>query len=499
MRRRISHIGIILLLAAGLVKAQDTVLVARYTLQDCRQMALDASHGSEMRAEALEAAKLNQQAALAAMFPKISANASYMWNSKSPVLLSNEMRFDFGTARVGADGVGAFEWSETSWMNRLNLETRTMPEVNARIQTLSNESGQIIADMYQGFYHALNPDLTHVVIGQVGITQPIYVGGRLAEMYKMATTARTIAEITADSKEQDLLVSVDEAYWRVLSVAQKAKLAQQYFELLQTMENNVTEMAGQGLATQSDLLKVKTQRGDAEVKKMQAENGLQLSKMALCQIIGLPLESQFELDDSGLYDIQLHDNVTITDEMINARSELQLLDQAEKMAKSNVRIMSAGLQPNIVAQANYIYSNPSVENGFSNQWKGTGFFSAGVVVNIPILHVDDIFRLKAAKHEANIVALKRQEAKELLTLQVTQANQKVLEAQQKVAMTDIQVKNAEEILRFAQEAFAAGLATASELLQAQTAWLAACTEHVDAQIEVRMAETQYKRYTNTLE
>ena len=221
-----------MLLASVWIQAQDTVLVRRLTLDQCRRMALDASHGSEMRAEALEAAKLNQQAALAAMFPKISANASYMWNSKSPVLLSNEMRFDFGTARVGADGVGAFEWSETSWMNRLNMETRTMPEVNARIQTLSNESGQIIADMYQGFYRALNPDLTHVVIGQVDITQPIYVGGRLAEMYKMATTARTIAEIKADSKEQDLLVSVDEAYWRVLSVAQKAKLAQQYFELL---------------------------------------------------------------------------------------------------------------------------------------------------------------------------------------------------------------------------------------------------------------------------
>ena len=56
--------------------------MARYTLQDCRQMALDASHGSEMRREALEAARLNQQAAMAAMFPKINANASYMWNSK---------------------------------------------------------------------------------------------------------------------------------------------------------------------------------------------------------------------------------------------------------------------------------------------------------------------------------------------------------------------------------------------------------------------------------
>lgn len=490
---------LLLLLAASMARAEEPSLVPTYTLDQCRQMALDASHGSEMRAEALEAARLNQQAALAAMFPKISANASYMWNSKSPVLLANEMQFDFGTARVGADGVGSFQWSETSWMNQMNLKTRTLPEVNAQVQALSTESGQIIADMYQAFYRSLHPDLTHVVVGQVGITQPIYVGGRLAEMYRIATTAREIAEIEADSKEQDLLVSVDEAYWRVVSVAQKTRLAQQYYELLQTLENNVQELVSRGLATQQDMLKVKTSRGDAEVKQMQAENGLVLSKMALCQIIGLPLNTAIETDNSGLEDIQLHDTLEITDAMINARQEVQLLDQAEKMAKSNVRLLAAGLQPNIVAQANYIYSNPSMENGFSNQWKGTGFFSAGVVVNIPILHADDILRLKAAKHEANIVALKRQEARELLTLQVTQANQKILEAQQKVAMTEIQVKNAEEVLRFAQEAFDAGLATASDLMQAQTAWLAAQTEHVDAQIAVRMAETQYKRYTNTLE
>ena len=232
---------------------------------------------------------------------------------------------------------------------------------------------------------------------------------------------------------------------------------------------------------------------------MQAENGLVLSKMALCQIIGLPLHTEFVLDDQGLGDIQLHDTLNVTDDLINSRSEIQLLDAAEKVAKSNVRIMSAGLQPNIMAQANYIYTNPNLDNGFSNDWKGTGFFSAGVVVNIPIAHADDILRLKAAKHEANLVVLKRDEAKELLTLQVTQANQKVLEAQQKVAMTEMQIKNAEEVLRFAQEAFDAGMATASDLMQAQTAWQAACADNIDAMVEAQVAETKFKRFTNTLE
>lgn len=489
----------ILLLLAGSVWAQEPTIVPTYTLEQCRQMAMDASHNSEMRQETLEAARLHQQAALAAMFPKLSVNAAYMWNSKSPVILGNELQFDFGTARVGADGMGTFEWSESSLINRLSQDARTNPEAHARIETLGTEVGGMIADAYQELYRALHPDLTHVVIGQVGLTQPIYVGGRLKALYDIASTTRQIAEIESDSKRQDIIVSVDEAYWRVVNVEHKRQLANQYYNLLVTLENNVTELTAEGVATQSDLLKVKAKRGEAEVKKMQAENGLILSKMALCQIVGLPLNTQFVLDDQSLENIRLHDTLAITDDMINARSEVQLLDQAEKAAKANVRLMSAGLQPNIVAQANYIYSNPNMDNGFSNKWNGTGFFSAGVVVNIPIVHADDILRLKAAKHEANIVAIKRDEAKELLTLQVTQANQKVLEAQQKVAMTEMQVRNAEEVLRFAQEAFDAGMATASDLMQAQTAWQAACADHIDAQVEAQVAETKYKRYTNTLE
>ena len=492
-------LSVLLSLHAVVAVASAPEDLPTYSLQQCRQMAQNASHNSEMRRETLEAAKLNQQAALAAMLPKVSANASYNWNSKSPALLANEMQFDFGTARVGADGMGAFEWSESSAMNQLYLDTRSLPEMNARVQALSNESGQMIADAYQKLYDALNPDLTHVVIGQVGITQPIYVGGRLKAMYDIASTAREVAELEADNKQKELIVSVDEAYWRVVNVEHKKRLAEQYYNLLITLEGNVQELVVEGVVTQSDLLKVKAKRGEAEVKKMQAANGLVLSKMALCQLIGLPLESDFTLEDNYLQDLQLHDTLTVSDDMLNARTEIQLLDAAEKMAKSNVRVMSAGLQPNIVAQASYIYSNPNFDNGFSNNWKGTGFFNAGVVVNIPIVHADDILRLKAAKHEANIVAIKRDEAKELLTLQVTQSKQKVMEAQQKVVMTELQVRNAEEVLRFAQEGFDAGVATASDLMQAQTAWLAACTDHIDAEVEAQVAETHYKRVTNTLE
>ncbi len=220
--------------------------------------------------------------------------------------------------------------------------------------------------------------------------------------------------------------------------------------------------------------------------------------MALAQVCGLPLSTTFALDESGLSETTLAADEVNVEAAVAGRSELQLLEQAEKIAKSNAKLASAGLQPNIVASAGYMYTNPNVDNGFSAKWDGKGFFSAGVVVNVPIVHADDILRYKAAKHAANAVALKTDETRELLTLQTTQANQKLMEAQQKIALARLTENNAAEVLRMAQESYDAGMITASELMQAQTAWLAAATDLVDAEAEAKTTETKLRKYLGQL-
>ena len=119
-------------------------------------------------------------------------------------------------------------------------------------------------------------------------------------------------------------------------------------------------------------------------------------------------------------------------------------------------------------------------------------------MNIPIAHADAILRYKAAKHAANVVALKTEETRELLTLQTTQANQKLAEAQQKITLARLTKDNAAEVLRMAQESYEAGLITASELMQAQTAWLSAATDVVDAEAEAKTTETQLRKYLGQL-
>ena len=472
MSRKIAYI-VLLALYSSLLPAADTTY---YTLSQCRDLAVSKGASSQSQQELLLSAKYNRQAALAAMFPKISANASYMWNSANTHLLSNTTAFTFGTATVNPDGTASWTWNDLPSM------------------TLTDDVGQFIADGYKMLYDKLSPDMRQIFVAHVGVTQPIYVGGRLIQLYKIAKASEEMATIQSEAKHGDIIYGVDEAYWRVVSVSKKKELAEQYFKLLCQLETDVHEALDEGLVTQADLLKVTTKRGEAAVKKLQAENGLTLSNMALAQVCGLPLGTAFRLDESGLSDISLPVDSTDADAAVAGRSEIQLLQQAEKIAKSNAKLLAAGLQPNIVA----LYSNPNVENGFSNSWDGKGFFTAGVVVNIPIVHADDILRYKAARHAANAVAIKTEETRELLTLQTTQANQKLAEAQQKIALARLTENNAAEVLRMAEASYEAGMITASELMQAQTAWLAAATDLVDAEVEAKTTETQLRKYLGKL-
>ena len=184
------------------------------------------------------------------------------------------------------------------------------------------------------------------------------------------------------------------------------------------------------------------------------------------------------------------------EEVCENRTELQLLEQANKIAKSGVKLAASTLQPNIAASVNYICSNPNVSNGFRNKFDG--FFNAGVVLNVPIAHVNDIFALKAAKHKARTIELKLEEAREKVELQATQSRNKVEEANLKLNMAQANLANADENLRMANEAFSEGVMSSTELLGAQTACLNAHSQLIDTAIEAKICQLYFLKHTGNL-
>jgi len=467
------------------------------SLLECRDMALQENTKSKIAHENIVASEAMRKAALAKFFPKFSANGAYMWNQKNISILAEDALLPIGGK--AADG----SWTIT------NLEAQT----NNTIVTLPDGTKAPVDNNGVPFDPRVNPekldlnyaylpkdalefDVHNIFVAQIGVTQPIFLGGKLVQLYKIAKANEAIAGIQSDKANDDIIISVDEAYWRVVSVQNKLKLANEYESLLVRLNQDVQTAMDEGMATKADLLRVKVKLNEAQMSRQKAEDGLVLSKMALCQVVGLPLDTDIEVDSINMKDIHLEQQELDMNSIWESRPEIQLLEQAEKIAKAGRGIVASGLMPNIVASANYLWTNPNLFNGFDKSF--AGMFNVGVVVNVPIAHADAILQYKAAKHKANVISLQLEEAKEKIELQANQSNQKVAEANHKLARANANIANAEENLRLAQASYEEGMLTATELMGVQTQWLQARSEQIDAAIDARLCELYLLQHTGKL-
>lgn len=460
------------------------------SLDTCRARALRANAGLK-RAELKkkETAAL-EKVALWQMLPKVSANGTYNWMEKSTNLLSDEQKERLNNL----SGVVQEDLSATIMQEFGGLPIIGDAIANGLINIISGSTlSTNIDNVGHRITEALETDTRNVVAGTVTVTQPVFMGGKLLALHKMASLTNELSGVQYDKEKEELLIAVDEAYWQVVSVKHKKELAEQYKALLDTLTHDVEEMVAAEVATRGDLMKVRVKLNEAQMSLTKATNGLALAKMLLAQRCGMPLDSEFDVADNNIRNNQsvLNNQSIDMDAVWAKRKEMRMLRISDSIARSGVTIARSTLLPNIAVTGGYLVSNPNLFNGFKNEFGGT--FFAGVVVNVPILHGGSFYSLKAAKAKREEVKWQMEEAKELIELQVNKVRYELELAYRKMAQAESDLENAEENLKLADESFAAGMASSSDLMAAQTAWLKAKGEVLDAEIEIEMGKVYLKQ------
>jgi outer membrane protein TolC len=261
------------------------------------------------------------------------------------------------------------------------------------------------------------------------------------------------------------------------------------------MEKDVQTAVNAGVSTESDLLQVRVKANEARMMLTKATNGLTLSKMLLCKRIGLPLDSAIVLADETL-DVIPEPGRPVEkslEDIYESRPETRSLTLATKIFDKKAKVVRADLMPTVALMGAFTVSNPNVYNGFQNQWQG-GNLSAGVMVKIPITHGGEaLFKYKKAKAEARLYQNQLDDAKQMITLQVTQQRKLFDEALQKVEMARSNLDLAEDNLRSARVGLDAGVIATNTVLGAHTAWLSAHSEYIDAGIELQMTAASLRK------
>ena len=499
MKARAMMLGLLLLPTLG-CQAQRLL-----TLDSCRAMALRNNKQMGVAMTKQEVAADKRKSARTQYLPHVSALGTYQYTSKPISLLNDEQKASF--PQLGTNLAGTLQQNLAGTLSQLPPQTiQALQQMGLSNEAISQLAAQGINGLAtalngvgQGFVDALDTDTRNLFAGAIMVNQPLYMGGAIKAAIKIADINEEMAANSLDSRRQSILFNVDNAYWQVVSLTHKQKLAESFLELVKKLNGDVEKMIKQGVATKGDGLSVAVKVNEAEMALTQVKDGLVLSKMLLCQLCGLPVSEQVKLADEESENIVVLAQTAQPDMLLAAqnRPELKLLQNTVDLTEQTTNLLKAGNLPQVLLSGGYAVMNPNTFNGFERKFSGV--WNLGVVMRIPIWNWGDVkYKVRASKGATTIANMELADAREMIELQVNQSSFRVNEAIKKLEMANANIANANENLRMANLGFKEGTVSYTTVMEAQTAWQQAQSQKIDAEIGVKLSQVELQKALGVL-
>lgn len=497
------------LMAMGTVPMAGQRLLS---LDSCRAMALRSNKQMSVARVKQDVATNLRKSARTKYLPHVSALGTYQWTSEEISILNDEQKgflSHLGTnAATPLQGLGQGLQTQLGQMGQLLGQLGVPMEAFQQMagqmqqqmgQTLTNTVGLLDTEG-QKIVDAFRTDTRNIFAGSILVTQPVFMGGAIKALNRLADINEEMADNTAETRRQAIIYAIDQAYWQVVSLKHKKRLAESYLELIRKLDGDVQKMIDEGVATRSEGLSVSVKVNEAEMTLQKVDNGLTLSKMLLCQMVGLPTNEPVVLaeeDADHVAVVTLRPELDV-DQAVENRPELKMLGNVVDMTRQATNILKAANLPQVALTGGYAVSNPNVLNGFEKKFGG--FFNVGLLVRIPIWNWGDVaYKVRASKGATAIANLELEEAREKIELQVNQSSFRVDEANKRLALAEASIKRADENLRTANLGFSEGVIAPTVVMEAQTAWLQARSQKIDAEIDVRLSQSDLQKALGTLQ
>lgn len=466
------------------------------SLDSCRAMALRNNKQLNIAKLKQDVARDTRKAARTKYLPHVDVLGGYEFTSREISILSDKQKGAIGS--IGTTAAGQIGNTMSSVISEMAGQGVITPQT---AEALGNIAGKIAPGIEQAgnaigknINDAFRTDTRNMFAVSVMLTQPIYMGGSIIAANKIADISEQLAANEMQNSRQNIVYDVDNAYWTVVSLKHKQKLATSYLELVRKLSADVGKMIKEGVATRADGLKVDVRVNEAEMQLTQVDNGLSLARMLLCQLCGLPMDSVIALADEAKEDVSSIGDMPVADVSlaIENRPELKVLENTVEISRQATRLVRAAYLPQIALTGGYLATNPSLYNGFERKFSGV--WNVGVIVRVPVWNwFEGAYKVRAGKTATSIAMLELDDAREKVELQVNQSSFKVAEANKKLAMAKKNTEQADENLRCANLGFKEGVMDVTDVMAAQTAWLQARSQKIDADIDVKLTQTNLKK------
>jgi outer membrane protein TolC len=332
------------------------------------------------------------------------------------------------------------------------------------------------------------------------LQMPLFAGFRLRNSALAAEAVASAAAAETRSDSNDVRLAAAAAYWQVFAIRQVRMAVDSNVLRLRSYEEDARRLMDAGSATLNDLLRVQVQLGTARLAALDAAHDEDLARASLNTLIGNPPERPVALSSAPGDPTGSAGPVPgmLTAAALKQRPDLLALDRRVRAAERMRSAAAGGWWPQVGLQAGYTYARPNSRIlPAVDEFRGT--WEVGVSLQMDVWN----WGLTAHQVDAAEAGVRQAEAardflRDQVVLDVRRQSLAVERAGARVDVAMLTLAQSAENLRSLQLKFRAGLATSTELLDADVAHVQSRTSAATASAELAVARTRLRRAVGDL-
>jgi outer membrane protein TolC len=342
----------------------------------------------------------------------------------------------------------------------------------------------------------INPTVLNNYTLRFSLQQPLFTGFRLSSSSKIAEYNSKAASEEYRQDEDQLIFDIKNAYWSLFRANKINDFVNENVLQIEAHLKDAQNLLEQGLLTNNDVLKIQVQLSEAQLRQIDAANGVKLAALNLSNTIQLPVSTDLQVPSDITYNVK---PTPALDEVLSLaydqRPELKAMGYRVQAGESGVKLANSGWWPQLYLGANYNVARPNtrvfpLEDKYKDTWD--------VTVNLQF----DLWNWgqtsdQSDQAEAQLEQIRdnHEIIKNAITLEVTQNYLNINQAKEKISVAQKSMGQAEENYRISSEKFKQGLLLSSEMLDAEVALLQARTNYIQSVVDYEIAKARLDRST----
>ena len=376
------------------------------------------------------------------------------------------------------------------------VRSRALPQISAQGNLMYNAilqemamPGEIVGLPGQTLLVAFGQKWT--AIGGVHLSQNLFDYSVFTGL-KAAKTTREFYNINEQLTQEQVIEAVAKSYYQIFITQQKLETINQTLENTQKVQSTIQGLVDNGLAKKIDLDRIKVTVVNLNSTKLQLENAVKLQENSLKFLIGMQIDTPIELVEESL---------EITPVLLDAPdvknlTQFQLLETQQQLLLYNKESFKAAYYPTLSLTANYSYQGLGDKFPISGAKPADGVYwtnysTIGLNLNIPIFSgFRTRSQVRQAQNQLDILEEDMKEAELALNFAFENAKTQINNSVITIENQKENVKLAQEVLDNTQNNYINGLATLTDLIEAENALADAKNNYSNALLEYKVAEIE---------